>query len=268
MADWSLNKGERQESSFGLAVRGTANAKGAYVQLIAATTFQYNALQIQLVADGGGGQTFLVDIAVGAAAAEVVIVPNVLLDSARGIGQVTVDIEIPISIPAGTRLSASCQEAGGAGTRNVVVTVIGKNGGANYPSSFAPVVNYGAITASTNGVLVDPGATPNVYGAWAEITAATSRGHSGIAAVLGTNKQTGTLTDSTYYFQIAIGAAGSEVPICEFMSSTSSAVNRMQINSLCAQFSIPSGTRIAMRSKCVSSGAAGARNPTAVILGY
>lgn len=269
MSDWALSRCERQEMSNGLASRGAANAKGAYVQIKASTGFQYNAIQVQLDTDGGGGQTFLVDIAFGGAGSEVVIIPNILIDSARAVHQNMVDLIIPIQIPAGTRLAARCQEVGGAGTRDVIVTLIGRAGGANYPQpSGGLIVNYGAITASTNGVLVDSGAVANAYGAWTEISAATSRDHSGIIAVLGSNKQTSTLVDTNYFFQIGVGGSGSEVAIAEFASATSSALNRFHVNTFDVAAQIPSGTRLAMRAKCVASGAAAARNSTAVILGY
>lgn len=268
MGDWALSNCERQEFSTAQASRGAANAKGSYVQLIAATGFAYNAISIQLEPDGGGGQCYLVDIAIGAAASEVVIVPNILMDSSRAEHMNGVNIKLPVAIPAGSRIAARCQEVGGAGTRLVNVAVSGRAGGSNYAPSGGAVVNYGANTSTTNGVLVDSGATLNTYGAWTEITSGTSADHNGLTAVLGTNQQSGTLVNSQYYFQIGIGAAASEVAIAEFISGMNTNNNRLHVNSADTLMSIPSGTRLAMRSKCVSSGAAAARHTTAILLGY
>lgn len=271
MGDWSLSTCERVESSSATASRGAANAKGAYIQLLAATAFPYTSVTLQGVASGGGGQTYLIDLAVGGAGSEQVIVPNVLLDSARSIFSAALNITIPVAIPAGVRVSARVQEAGGAGTRTVEVTLIGRNGGVNAPpAAIGDAVNYGADTVNTNGVLVDSGATLNVYGSWTDITASTSRAHNGLQIVLGTNKQTGVLVDSQYYFQLGIGGTGNAVAanLGEFLSATDSAINRMLIADALFNQQIPAGTRVAMRSKCVVSGAAGARHTTAIILGY
>jgi hypothetical protein len=268
MGDWALSSCERQEFFVVLASRGTANGKGSYVQLTAASGFQYSAVSIQLCSEGGGGQCYLADIAIGAAAAEQVVVPNILFDSTRSIYQNALNITIPICIPAGVRISVRVQEVGGAGTRDVRVGLVGRAGGSNYSQAQAgAAVNYGANTATTNGVLVDPGATANTFGAWAELTSATTRDHAGLMTVLGTNQQSGTLVDADFNFQIGIGTAGSEVVISEFISSLSSNFNRLGVNLFDIAASIPSGSRLAMRSKCTSS-AAGARHSTAIILGY
>lgn len=269
MADWALSSCERQETSTNFASRGAANSKGAYAQLIASSAFSYSALTIQMYADGGGGQCYLVDIAVGGAGSEVVIVPNILFDSSRNIVGNMLNFTLPLNIPAGTRISARCQEVGGTGTRQVQVTIVGRSGGSNYgPSDIGQATNYGAITASTNGVLIDPGATLNTLGAWAQLTASTTSDHYGLMAILGTDQQSSTLVDSGYVFQIAVGAAAAEIVIGEFSSCTTSSMNRMQVNSFEVLAQIPVGTRISMRSKCIGSGAAAARHPTAIILGY
>lgn len=269
MSNWALQGCERQEYSSALASRGAANAKGSYVQLLAAVGFKYNAITINLSAEGGGGQTFLVDIAIGAAASEKVIVPNILFDNARSVFSSGIDLMVPISVPSGVRLAARVQEVGGAGTRDVRVGVSGLAGGANYPPATCCVaINYGAITASTNGVLVDPGASANAWGAWTEISAATTQDHAGLAAVIGVNKQSGVLVDSSYEFQIGVGAAASEVAVAQWLANLNGSTNAMKPCTHTVGASIPSGTRLAMRSKCISSGAAAARHPTAIILGF
>lgn len=268
MADFPLPTCERTESFSAVASRGAANAKGSYVQLTASTNFPYTSVTLQGSPTGGGGQTYLIDVAVGGAGSEQVIVPNVLLDSARGANMNGICIELPIAVPAGSRLAARVQEVSGAGTRTVDVTVIGRNGGSGArPAGLGTVVNYGADTSTTNGVLVDPGAVANTYGAWTQITASTSRDHNALIAILGTNKQGGTLVDSVYFFQIGIGDAGSETMLTEFMSNMSSSVSRLMINSLMVEYQVPTGSRLSMRSKCVSSATANARHTTAILLG-
>jgi hypothetical protein len=175
MGDWALSACERQEFSTINASRGAANTKGAYAQLIAATGFQYQSISLNLVSEGGGGQCYLVDIAIGAGGSEQVIVPNVLYDSARGVYQNAVNITLPISVPAGVRVSARVQEPGGSGTRDVQIGLTGRAGGSNANNAeVGAVINYGANTSTSNGVLVDSGAVANTYGAWTQITASST----------------------------------------------------------------------------------------------
>ncbi len=269
MADWGLSSCERQEFCTGNATRGTANGKGSYSQLLAATAFAYDAIELQMVGDGGGGQCYLVDIAIGAAGSEVVVVPNILLDTARGLFQNCISISLPVAIPAGSRLSARCQEPGGAGTRTVDIGIAGRAGGHNYAQpAVGTLTTYGSNTATSNGVLVDPGAVANTYGAWTEITSGTAKDHQGLMAILGTNQSASAIIDSTYYFRIGIGASGSELVIAEWMSACCSGDTRLQANSFEVLAQIPAGTRLAMASKCTGSAATTARNITGILMGY
>lgn len=267
MGDWALSQCERQEFSSGQVARTAgANTKSSYAQITAATGFAYSALTLNLASSGGGGQCYLMDIAIGGAGSEQVIVPNILFDSMRGAGQNGMNLTLPVSIPAGARISARLQEVGGAGTRTMELCVIGRAGGSNSAVACAGLTaNYGANTGTSNGILVDQGATPNVFGAWTQITASTTSNHGQLMAVMGTNQSINTL-GGYYNFQIGIGAGGSEVAIAEFQSGTSTNTNRMHVNTYDINATIPAGTRIAMRAKCDVASATD-RQATAIILG-
>lgn len=269
MADWSLSSCERQEFNFGAIPRtAPANVKGAYTQITANTSFSYDAITLQMYQTGGGGSCFLVDIAIGPAGSEQVILSNILLDSMRSAQVGAVLLDLPISIPAGSRIAARVQDPIGSGTRNLQLAVIGSSGGANFSQASAPdAVTYGANTANSNGTLIDQGATANVFGAWTEMTAATSRNHSGVAAVLGINQQT-TSGLSEFNIQIGVGESGAEVPIAEMrtcLPNGSSLRLVMNVARIAAQ--IPVGTRLSMRSKGTLVTASD-RIVTAILLGY
>lgn len=93
---------------------GTINTKGAYAQIVAATTFPIRALIVHFgnqVNTTRATTYWLVDLAIGAAASEQVIIPNWPVT-----GNANVDILeaqntllIPVFIPAGTRLAARSQ---------------------------------------------------------------------------------------------------------------------------------------------------------------
>jgi hypothetical protein len=250
MADWALATGERQEYSFASVARtGGANVKGAYAQLIAATGFAYTAITLQMYAGGGGGSCYLVDLAIGAAGQEQMIVPNILLDSMRTINMGAISITLPIAIPAGARVAARLQEVGGSGTRSVQMALVGRAGGSNTPQPTAgDAVTYGANMATSNGTLVDQGAVANTFGAFVELTSGTTRDHSFMAIVLGTNQQTNN-GSGELNLQLAIGPAGAEVPIAEFRTVGTALGTRLVIMNFDIAAQVPAGTRLSMRAK-------------------
>lgn len=90
----------------------TINTKGAYVALSASTTEDMRWVVIVFghnAAAATGGPTYLVDIAVGAAAAEQVIIANLFVCMNSSGYNFTSPICLPVNIPAGTRISARCQ---------------------------------------------------------------------------------------------------------------------------------------------------------------
>jgi len=92
---------------------GVANTKGGYTEIIPSTAEAYDGLIVVAALDNttvGAAQNWLVDIATGAAASEVVAIPNLhfLADTARD-GIINPNAVVPISIPISTRLSANPQ---------------------------------------------------------------------------------------------------------------------------------------------------------------
>lgn len=98
----------------GLDPGGTAHTKGSYSQITATTT---NAIRAMFIVIGGGGNAgmttadWLIDVAIGAAASEQIILPNMHLQVNSTDDRITPEIigPIAVNIPAGTRLSARAQ---------------------------------------------------------------------------------------------------------------------------------------------------------------
>lgn len=76
MGDWPLSSISFYQTSNGKSIvaHASANTKGAYVECIASTT--RNVAGIYILAEYCDEYQFLIDIAVGAAGSEVVIIPN------------------------------------------------------------------------------------------------------------------------------------------------------------------------------------------------
>lgn len=270
MRDWHLPEGAITErNSLAICSRGTANAKGSYVQVVASTAFAYDALLVQIFQDSasGGAQCFLLDISIGGAGSEVVVVPNLLLDSMRNTGTADVSLYIPLQIPAGSRIAARCQEAGGAGTRNACVQVTGVAGGWNNIRPCAgSVIAYGVDTGTTNGTLVDQGASANTFGSWAQLTSGTSQDHRWLGLCLGFDKQTVAPSQANGELEIGIGSAGSEVAIAKHSFAVQSFATAVRPSCLGIFVQIPTGTRLAARFKSTAAAAAD-RHLTAALYG-
>lgn len=218
MSNWgALYDGQRWEStsitdgtSVGKTIAGhatNANEKGDWVEIIAATAFGASGLLIS-GRPFSAGIDHLLDIGVGAAASEQVIVPNLMLGS--GTNRDHAMWYFPIHIPAGARIAGRSQGTTANDSCRVMVYLLGQGFAAAAP--YSSVTTYGAATADSGGTSIDPGATANTKGGWIEIVAATTREHAGF--VLGFGNQVNTArTSATVALDVAIGAAGSEQKI-------------------------------------------------------
>jgi hypothetical protein len=94
---------------------GSVNTKGSWTELIASTTKKIVALLISFgnIGTGAYDDMFLVDIGTGAAASEVVLIPNLYFHRERIYRQPNPSpVLFFVSIPAGTRIAGRCQAAG------------------------------------------------------------------------------------------------------------------------------------------------------------
>lgn len=225
-ADTSVSEGTQVSSS------GSSNTKGSFVQLISSTTYTFGGLLIVLGGANTSGRGFLVDIAIGAAASEQVIIPNLYYYSQQD--STLCHAYVPIMIPQGSRISARCQST--TASNNVRVNVIGVSG----EGLARDAVTYGADTANTTGTTVSSGSGSNNKGSWTQLTSATTRAHEwGIFCVRASG-------NSQYLFDLGIGGSGSEQLLVPNMNVRDSSSGDPAIYSF--PLRIASGTRVACRS--------------------
>src|SRR5262245_32979513 len=155
MGDWNVIEGTRWEALkanppfFTVPGSGSANTKGAYTQLIAATSFDYDAIAMWLQGDVTGASIrHLSDLAVGGVGSEKVIIPNISTFSlAVGSGFfVTTRAIFPVAVPAGSRLSMACQTS--VGGLNVYPVVHGLAGAFTSMPQLGRALSIGADTAT------------------------------------------------------------------------------------------------------------------------
>ncbi len=156
---------------------GSAHTKNTtYATLVAATAYTSYGITIGLGNVGTAASTntrTLVDIAIGAASSEVVIVPNLLagqVGASNSASSQPCYYHFPIVIPAGVRLSATSQSVAASDTVDVQVflhqySVPGKWYGTR-------VTTYGADTADSTGTSHTHG--DGSYATTTELTASTT----------------------------------------------------------------------------------------------
>lgn len=224
---------------------------GSYTTLVASTAFDYAGLVLSI----GRNSTFarhLVDIAIGAASSEQVILPDYYFaeNGAGGYRQ----LFLPYAIPAGTRISARGQNSLAAGTNTMRIVVHGIAPNPRFPSPMSGrVYAYGVTAANTNVVQLDPGGTANTKGAWFELTASTSVDHSWLIfaasnTASGTTLQTLTAT-TNWLTDIGIGPSSEQVIVPNVPVSILS-TRYPYTGLLWYPVNIPAGSRLVARCQC------------------
>lgn len=227
MGDWATGSGFRAES-FGTstATQGgttvtssaTANTKGSWTQLDAATSFEAQMLSLYVSAQFQD-TLYLLDVGIGSAGNEQVIIPNFLISGSTG---VITEILFPVSVPAGSRIAVRCQD--NFGSSGLYVTGMLYCGGwvANPP--FQTVTAYGVSTAASTGTAVDAGATANTKGSWTQLVASTTTAlRALVVSAIRTAPGTGVSSDYSQLTDIGIGGSGSEqilIPNLRYQVST------------------------------------------------
>lgn len=255
---WPIGGGQRTETAGAVssgASRGTlldvtaTNTKSAYAQLIATTSFQAEGILIHAYPNDNWG-AYLVDIAIGTAASEQVIVSNLKLTDQLSAG----GVYLPLRVPAGSRLSARAQSSSGGDVYLEVVL---------FANNFGPYAGYqicdtyGADTTDSTAVSLDPGAVANTKGSYTQVTASTTRAHKMLVAVIGGQGNTNR-TDCSWLMDIAIGAEGSEqIIVADLLIKCMSSSSRPPMPTyIYLPIGVPAATRIAARSQCTITDAA------------
>ncbi len=248
MGDWPILSDGGLVSAVGVDTansRGTAvapgspsNTKGNYAQLIASSP-RGDWLAISIGgATGFAGNNFLIDIAIGAAGFEIIILSNLLYVAQQYHPSPTYYL-FPLNIPSGVRLSARCQTASASGS-NIYVSAHVFADGFMPSSALSQIITLGAVPASTAGTSMTSGAA-NTKGAWSEITAAVASSiRFMVANFCGwTNNSGNKLID------IGIGSAGSEIVVVPNLFGSADSPGNPYVASF--PVNIPAGTRIAAR---------------------
>jgi len=261
VADWpAALQGARMETigvssstSRGVTVTsGAADTKGSWTELSASTPFDADGFFLNLggaSAMGAGHANFLIDVGIGAAASEQVIVPDILHSGIIELGPSP--IYIPIPIRAGTRVSV--RAAGDAATLPFDCQIHLCAGGFFSALRLGRATSYGFVAGDTGGTEIDPGGTANTKGSWVQLVASLDNPICCGVLCLAKPNPVEVYADLGWLVDIGIGVAASEQVILNDV--------RVFGGNLANQFSpifvplfiaIKAGTRVAARAACSS----------------
>jgi hypothetical protein len=209
----SESRGSDLTTSRGAALgNGNANVKAAWVNLGAATSFAYEAITVCYTSRTGlaAAENQLVDIGVSDGTNRWILCADLYSASQKLIHAHGFILYIPVHVPADAQLSARMSGSVG-GTINPVgeVTVIGYASGLGGAPGFSRCVAL-FTPASSRGVAVDPGATANTKGAWAQMTASCPEDIGAMFGMIGYNNDVSRAAAARALIDIGIGAASSE----------------------------------------------------------
>lgn len=243
MEEWTLPVPSATVASHQITCTASAtpHTKGPWTTVVASTAANYQLISLQLAAivalNTGNGSTLL-DIGIGGAGSESVIVANLPV----GYCALGTRFDIPVAIPSGSRVAVRCQ---GAVASQTVPAIYSFGIGDPAPSS---LVTMGANTAASKGVDLSTAAI-NTYGAWTEIEDSTTVDLAGL--LVGMQGAAGTSMNSSNGYvvvQLGVGAAASEVVIHTGMVMVAnSAEYYNHLSPHIQAVAIPAGSRIAAR---------------------
>lgn len=227
-----------------------AHAKGAWTELVASTPFAASSVVVTIynMQVSGSATDGLIDIGIGAASSEVVVIPDL------GAGFSSTDRfyakrwTFPLAIPSGARIAARLQSLLLNDTALVSVDIYGGEPVDGVGTGSA-VDALGADSLTSKGVAVTSASAANTFGAWTQLIASTTRSYRSLGVAIGGNASAGFVAADAI-LELGVGGAGAESALAGFgcnLLSTEAVVPIPPEWVSPRAVSIPSGSRVAAR---------------------
>ena len=234
-----------------LVTCGAAYTKGSYADLFASTTYESYGLWINIGNTGASATRTdaVMDIAIGAAGSEQIIVPNLLCGWRNVTSVAPMSLFLPLYIPKGVRLSARAGCATASKAIHVEAWLVGGTSDAAARGNIFTGCDAYGVTYTAGTVASGTSHTPGNTGAestWANVGSTTTRAYKGALIVPQGSLATTTMTAISYHWELGI----SSTTIYECY--TASATTEMVVGPLpgmpmpCA---IPSGAQLQIRAE-------------------
>lgn len=253
---WSARHESRGEVTSGdstgttLTTSSSANTKGSWAALGAATGFAYEGITVYLCGNNAAAN-YMVDIGIDDGAGNnFVLVEDLYFAAAKQASEHNLALNIPVHVPAGALLEARAQNSVAA-ANTVRCLVVGHSANPGGFPGYSRAVRL-FTPASSRGINVDPGGSANTKGSWAQITASTPADVAALFGVVGFNGDVTRAAAAEMLLDVGIGAAAAEsvlLPNVQFgWNLTWDGPNDVFFQPVAAP--IPAGTRIAARAQC------------------
>jgi hypothetical protein len=229
-----------------LTSAASANAKGGWTTLTSGVGYTIRTLQVVLSLASGNGRDYLVDIGTGASGSEVVLISNLLYTP--GSDDVAYSYQLPCHIPENTRIAARVQ----CSTANSSLQIAAYGFTASFLPGLSTVTTHGANTSTSGGVSIDPGATVDVKGSYAEIVNSTPRHIKALVVAIGNARNNNQVAQYRCFVDIAMGSAGAEVDFISNLFFQVDVNSDARLPNVFGPYpvNIPPGTRLAARGQC------------------
>ena len=224
---------------------GSAHTKGSWVQLIATTAYDWHGFWLATGSTFTSGTVTsqLLDIGVGGAGSETVLLPNVH-SGWRANTDDTVDMFfVPLFIPKGSRVAARVQSAIASDT--VLVLIAGQPGTSGLTQNiFTGCDDLGTVSASSRGELHTPGDT-GTYSADASIGSPTTRSYGAVMLMMSPTSTS--LNFRAYHFAIRLSSQTLGTYRC--LTHTSEMICAVTPAGP-SYMAVPSGSQLQTRATC------------------
>jgi hypothetical protein len=233
----------------------TSHVKGAYTEIIASTAgpgyWIHFSWGFTSVSSTDSSQ--LLDIAIGGAGSEVIIIPDIGTGWSQGNNnnQSRSRLDLPFYIPAGSRISARLQGAIASDECPVAIEI---SGGSPLSGYYSACTVHGENVGISRGVQVPSGEPGNTKGAYVELDSSTSEV---IDALIINCQGDANQTGASFLYDIAVGAAASEVVVVadfSFVASSSEFFSTDEPRVIPLARPIPAGTRLSVRAQSNNAG--------------
>ena len=240
---------------YGLKIQcAVANIKGPWASLLTTTSYASQGMLVSIFSPTGA-MTYCVDIGIGAAGAERVILHDLFLNTPRA-GQGCTTVFVPCNIPQGTPVRARTQSS--AAGQLYVSCELASYGFAT-PSNFTyqSITTLGvqaslSTTTATRVTCSPTGSTPaasGVPGQWYPIETSTPADVQGMWMSLGNNNSTAMLTE-VFRLDLGTGTAGSETVLVRDLPVVSNTTSdNIDPQELYLPISLPKGSRFVVRGQ-------------------
>lgn len=233
----------------GIQVTASAstNTKGSYAQIVSATDRDWYGFWLQLnggTSPSGVNSASLMDFAIGPAANESVVLPNMLCGNRLSSTGATSNpaVYIPLYIPKGVRVSARMQSATASRINRVMMWA---ESGASAPRPiFTKCDVYGVDTSNSTGTNITTSASANTFGSWVNVGATTTRDYKAFGIGF-QGKNVSTLSTRSYILEGGFGSTAFMRAVLNTSTAESVITN---VSAQVVTQNIPAGTQLQARA--------------------